>query len=313
MAGLAPLARAKLVACRLLHRSPPRRSSSSPLRAGRCAALHLHRDRAPRRLPHAGARRGLNICAGPVAVSPRVRDGPRDNANAPRLPMSPDPTTGVVSPAPCSGQERSSASGAHRHGSWAVAPPDRRTSLKIGRTPPLRLRKTTVPSCRNHASAPLGLPTAVCQSPATPRLPTPGLEFGRFRFAYAAPRSHQSPEPDTVVAGRRPHPSRLAVSLPTQRLERGTTATSSRACSYSMNSDTSPSTKPAPTCCSRSSARDTSAAPPNHDQSRLPKMAGILQQRRHADLRRPRPASPPCGNHRHRGKSFRMKDANSES
>ena len=156
----------------------------------------------------------------------------------------------------------------------------------------------------DNGSAPLQPPTAVCQCPAKLRLPTHGLEFGRFRFAYAAPRSHQSPEPDTVVAGRRPHPSRLAVSLPTQRLERGTTATSSRACSYSMNSDTSPSTKPAPTCCSRSSARDTSAAPPNHDQSRLPKMAGILQQRRHADLRRPRPASPPCGNHRHRGKKL---------
>ena len=43
-------------------------------------------------------------------MSPRVRDGPRDNANAPRLPMSPDPTTGVVSPTPCSGQQRSGGS-----------------------------------------------------------------------------------------------------------------------------------------------------------------------------------------------------------
>ena len=60
-----------------------------------------HRDRTPRRLPHAGARTGLNIRAGPVAVSSGVRDGPSVNANAPR---HPDRTTGVVSPAPCSGQ-----------------------------------------------------------------------------------------------------------------------------------------------------------------------------------------------------------------
>ena len=40
MNGLASLDRAKGVACRRVHRSPPRRSSSSPLRAGRCAPPH---------------------------------------------------------------------------------------------------------------------------------------------------------------------------------------------------------------------------------------------------------------------------------
>ena len=42
----------------------------------------------------------------------------------------------------------------------------------------------------------------------------------------------------------------------------------------------------------------------HHDQSRLPKMAGNLQQRRHPDFRRPRPPAPPCGNHRHRGQKL---------
>ena len=170
MAGLAPLARAKLVACRLLHRSPPRRSSSSPLRAGRCAALHLHRDRAPRRLPHAGARRGLNICAGPVAVSPRVRDGPRDNANAPRLPMSPDPTTGVVSPAPCSGQERSSTSGAGRHLCRAVARPDHQTPEKGGGIGVLRLDESSPRFSTSSNSRPLPQPDVGCRDLAMVRV-----------------------------------------------------------------------------------------------------------------------------------------------
>ena len=64
-----------------------------------------------------------------------------------------------------------------------------------------------------------------------------------------------------------PAPSTSSTPWPPPRpsagSSRASTATSSRACSYSTNSDTSPSTKPAPTCCSRSSARDMSAAPPS--------------------------------------------------
>ena len=186
MAGLAPLARAKLVACRLLHRSPPRRSSSSPLRAGRCAALHLHRDRAPRRLPHAGARRGLNICAGLVAVSPRVRDGPRDNANAPRLPMSPDPTTGVVSPAPCSGQERSSTSGTRCPlppcGS-SSGPLDPRESGRH-RTPPTAADHRVSPATAALAASHLRPPGA--SIPPWCACLRPSMSSGAFRLLTAA-------------------------------------------------------------------------------------------------------------------------------
>ena len=52
----------------------------------RAPAAGGHRDRAPRRLPHAAARRGLNIPAGSVAVSPGVRDARRDNANVQQCP-----------------------------------------------------------------------------------------------------------------------------------------------------------------------------------------------------------------------------------
>ena len=208
MAGLAPLARAKLVACRLLHRSPPRRSSSSPLRAGRCAALHLHRDRAPRRLPHAGARRGLNICAGPVAVSPRVRDGPRDNANAPRLPMSPDPTTGVVSPAPCSGQGRSSASKSGRHPRCAVDSPDPRDPEKQGGIRILRLYEVSVLHSQQWLSAAPTTGHPVSASPPMCASVRPGLSPGAFRSLTAPSHRDESiVDVDTRVSWRTGEPN----------------------------------------------------------------------------------------------------------
>ena len=134
-----------------------------------------------------------------------------------------------------------------------------------------------------------------------------GVGLGRIALGHrartAAPARNATPvlfasAIDVVnTLGRRPgrRPAQTGSQPPHQAAR--------AACSTS--SDTSPSTKPAPTCCSRSSAKAIRARlDRHHDQSRLPEMAGNLQQRRHPDFRRPRPTPPPCRNHRHRGQKL---------
>ena len=67
---------------------------------------------------------------------------------------------------------------------------------------------------------------------------------------------------------------------------------------------TCPSTKPAPTCCSRSSASATSAAPPSSPPIASTANGPKSQQRRHAHVRRARPSAAPRANRRHRGQKL---------